>query len=84
VAGEEIDISGSVRSEVFVAAPMAAEAVCLVAIVGGGFHLHAPDVRAGVDPDIIGFVVAEGLSDRESAAGSLEHEVQFGQIAYVF
>ncbi len=84
VAREEVDIGGCIGSEVLVTASMAVEAVGLIAVMGCGLYLHPPDTGTGVDPDVVGFVIAEGLADGETAAGGLEHELEFGQIPNVF
>jgi hypothetical protein len=48
------------------------------------FHLDPPNSGAGVDPDIVGLVVAKRLANRESTAGGLEHELKLCQVAGVF
>jgi len=82
--GEEVDVSGGVGCNVPIAAPVAANGEGMVAVKRGGLHLDAPDTGASVHHDIVVFVVTERLSDRESAAGGLQHEVHFGEVANVF
>lgn len=85
VGSEEIDTRWRVGVDVPVATvPEGAHLEESTAITAGALHLHAPDTRAGVDPDVVGLVVAKGLPDGKTAAGSLEHEVEFGEIANVF
>jgi len=80
---EEVDVVRGVGLDVPVTAPVTADAEGLVAVMGRELYLDAPDADAGVDHDVVVFVVAKRLADGEASAMGLEHELHFGLIAAV-
>ena len=82
-AGKEIDVVWRVGGDVPISAPMAAKGEGVLAVESGGLDLDTPDAGAGIDPDVVGFVVAEWLADGKTSSGGLQHEIEFGKIADV-
>ena len=49
-------------------------AVGVPALLAGAFHLHAEEVSAALDGEVVGSVVAPGFGDAESEFGGALHE----------
>jgi hypothetical protein len=81
VGDEEIDFVGGVGSVAAVRAVDGIQHVGAVLEGAGGFDLYLPEVRCGVDDEVVMLAVAIGVGDGEAEAGGLVDESQFSKFA---
>lgn len=82
VAGEEVNMLGSVLPSVVVGSELTA--ISGVDAVAGGLDLDSYDAGAEIEGDVEGLGVSPGLEDRETAAKGFGNELGFDPFAAFF
>ena len=80
VGGEEVELGESVVLLFEVVGLELAE-VSGAGAAGGGLDLHAQEVGAVVDANVVGASVSPGLEDVEAALGGGRHEAEFNPLS---
>lgn len=70
VGGDDVDLVGGVG----VAVGVEVAAVGVPALLAGALHLHAEEMSATLDGEVVGSIVAPGFGDAESEFGGALHE----------
>ena len=84
VGDEEIDFVGSVGLTSGDTVAVAGLNIISIATVRGrtsGLDLHAPEMAAGVEDEVIGLKLAVRFGDSETEVGGLVHEREFGDLS---